>query len=613
MTSGSTSRTVQRVLYPTDPDSCGLALRDRVGEVSWDRTAVHLRRHSAVSLASYFAAFPAAIWMRIAGTRHVTVSGVVDGVVELRVSVRSLAGVRSRTIDVSNETFAVDVSIGDGDQWVWVALKTGAGDATVRNVSWDLDDAQLGSAAVCVTTHDRPDDCVRLLEAIAADADCSFIRHVVVVDQGSRRLRDSPGFERAKNGLDGRLRLIEQSNLGGSGGFSRGLLESVRAGVDYAVLVDDDVRLDPESIRRMISLATRARRPLIVGAHMLDLLRPTRLHTWGERVDVRGFEWAPVLPHAHDLDLAHADVTAIPSDVAVGFNGWWLCLIPTVVVRELGAAMPFFIKWDDTEFSLRAAATGVETVTLPGAAVWHLPWTGKDDGLDWQAYFQLRNRIVTALLHARGAGVLRATLALDVNHVLCMQYGSAAARRLALSDVLRGPRHLDDTLVGRISDVRELMARAGQVVVADDALPSPHDAVRPVRPQGAPAVLMRLLRVVVHQCRWKATDRSLPSVDLHLAREDGKWWSLGLVNSATVESATGQGAFIAQRDSRRGVTLLRDAVSLRLRLWREWRALSRAYREAAPGLTSVDSWAARFEAGSASLGKPSVEGCVGRG
>ncbi len=77
-----------------------------------------------------------------------------------------------------------------------------------------------------------------------------------------------------------------------------------------------------------------------------------------------------------------------------------MCLIPTAVIREIGLSLPMFIKWDDAEFGLRAGEAGYPTVTLPGVAVWHVPWTEKDDTLDWQAYFHERNRLISALLHS---------------------------------------------------------------------------------------------------------------------------------------------------------------------------------------------------------------------
>ena len=39
---------------------------------------------------------------------------------------------------------------------------------------------------------------------------------------------------------------------------------------------------------------------------------------------------------------------------------------------------------------------------MPGTAIWHMAWSDKDDAIDWQAYFHLRNRLVVAALHWDG-------------------------------------------------------------------------------------------------------------------------------------------------------------------------------------------------------------------
>ena len=38
-------------------------------------------------------------------------------------------------------------------------------------------------------------------------------------------------------------------------------------------------------------------------------------------------------------------------------------------------------------------------MSFPGAGVWHVSWTDKDDSIGWQAYYHERNRLITALLH----------------------------------------------------------------------------------------------------------------------------------------------------------------------------------------------------------------------
>ena len=76
---------------------------------------------------------------------------------------------------------------------------------------------------------------------------------------------------------------------------------------------------------------------------------------------------------------------------------------------------------------------------MPGVAVWHVPWTDKNDALDWQAYFHQRNRFVAALLHSpypHGGRMLRESFNHQVKHLFSMQYSTAELRHLALEDVL---------------------------------------------------------------------------------------------------------------------------------------------------------------------------------
>ncbi len=67
-------------------------------------------------------------------------------------------------------------------------------------------------------------------------------RHrVILPDQGTKKVRDEPGFEAAAAALGDRLRIIDQPNLGGSGGYAR---------VMYEALGHAGVRADPVHGRR---------------------------------------------------------------------------------------------------------------------------------------------------------------------------------------------------------------------------------------------------------------------------------------------------------------------------------------------------------------------------
>jgi galactofuranosylgalactofuranosylrhamnosyl-N-acetylglucosaminyl-diphospho-decaprenol beta-1,5/1,6-galactofuranosyltransferase len=330
---------------------------------------------------------------------------------------------------------------------------------------------------------------------------------------------------------------------------------------------------------------------------MLHLDEPTRLHSYGERVDRRRFWWTPVVPSLSGVDLAACELESTPALSGcydVDFNGWWMCLVPVSTIRRVGAALPVFIKWDDAEFGLRAGSAGTPTVTLPGAAVWHMPWTGKDDGLDWQAYHHVRNRLLAALLHSdrpRGGSLLPITFAQDVNHVLCLQYGSAAVRQLAVRDVLTGPSSLGDPGRSDPALAHAELARFGQVLQTDALPEGTADAAQ--APRSPFALARRALAVAVNQMRRPSRGRD-DQVDVVVTRAQGKWWSLGLVDSAVFRSATGRGGFVLRRGRRLGARLLVDAFVLRARLWWSWPRLARAYRRDLDALSGLEAWRRRL-------------------
>ena len=88
-----------------------------------------------------------------------------------------------------------------------------------------------GRASIGITTMNKPDYCVRTLDALASDETVGdVLDRVYVVDQGTRLVRDREEFPALAERLGDRLEVIEQANLGGSGGFARSMLETVAAG-----------------------------------------------------------------------------------------------------------------------------------------------------------------------------------------------------------------------------------------------------------------------------------------------------------------------------------------------------------------------------------------------
>jgi galactofuranosylgalactofuranosylrhamnosyl-N-acetylglucosaminyl-diphospho-decaprenol beta-1,5/1,6-galactofuranosyltransferase len=290
----------------------------------------------------------------------------------------------------------------------------------------------------------------------------------------------------------------------------------------------------------------------------------------------------------------------------VDFNGWFMCLIPTEVLREIGLSLPIFIKWDDSEYGVRAAAHGFPTVTLPGAAVWHVPWTDKNDALDWQSYFHQRNRTIAALLHSpyeHGGRVIRESFNHQIKHLFALQYSTAELRHLALEDVLDGPGRLHRDLLTKLPEVRELRKK-----YSDAQTSSNPDAFPPVRREKPPkrgsdptlpkGKLGQLVAAATSAVRQTLPSRKLAAdhPEAQLAAMDAKWWMIAQFDSVVVSMPDGTSASWYQRDKDEFANLLRRTVEIHQRLYREWPTLAKQYRDALPAIVSPEEWAGTFAA-----------------
>lgn len=568
------------------------------------------------SFATYLNAFPASYWRRFTPVREVTLRVSTSGpgtLVVYRSSARgATARVTSRRLDgdTSHDVLLPLTGFVDGG-WYWFDLVAGSDTLVLEAAQWcvparsDAGHVPSRGVTVGITTFNRPDSCAALLLQLGSAPELDeLLDEVVVVDQGTRLVSDDPTFGTARAALGDRLRVLHQANLGGSGGFSRAMIETLdRDRSEHVLLLDDDVVAEPEGIARAVAFSRHATRPTVVGGHMFSMHERSVLHAFSEVVRPWQFRWAPAAPSVHDHDLGRWNLRSTPwmhRRIHADYAGWWMCLIPTTVLRDIGLSMPFFIKWDDAEFGLRAGAAGYPTVSLPGAAVWHVPWTDKDDSVDWQAYFHARNRLVAALLHSRyerGGRLVRESLAISVKHLLAMQYSAAALRLKAVEDVLAGPGDLHASLPARLGEVRALRAVHVDAQVspdADDFVP-----VRPGRPRrreadtGRPVSRLATVRAaasgILHQSRQvpsSATDRP----ERELASVDAGWWTLATLDSALVATADGTGLAWMRRDRSVAATGFADAVRAHRELLLRWRELSAEYRDAAPSLAGEVSW-----------------------
>ncbi|WGY03466.1 glycosyltransferase [Nocardioides sp. QY071] len=587
------------------------------------RTAVLVPSGEKVSFGTYFNAFPASYWRRWSIVDAVTLTVTVRGSGATVIVNKSMANGRQQKVDSGvteaegPTTLTFELPLGpfiDGG-WYWYDVVAGHGDVTVESAEWHaavpadrLRHQGHGTVDLAITTMNRPDFCAKLLGQLGTAELLPYLDTVFVMEQGTQLVRDSEFFPAAEARLEGRLKVIQQGNLGGSGGYARGQLESVRKGTaTYAMMMDDDVVCEPEGIIRAVTFGDLAKRPTIVGGHMFSLYAKSRLHSFGEIVQPYRFWWMSPRDGFQDWDFGARNLRSarwLHKRQDVDFNGWFMCMIPRQVLEDIGLSLPLFIKWDDSEYGLRAKAAGVPTVTFPGAAVWHVPWTDKNDALDWQAYFHQRNRFVAALLHSgypRGGRLLQESFAFDLAHLVSMQYSTVELRIQALEDVLAGPQGLHGMLGTRLGEVN-----AARLQFSDAQLHADPDDFPPVRREKPPRkgkdlsdVPGRLSKVItaglapIRQLKKpRELSREFPEVEIRAM--DAKWYRIAGFDSAVVSMNDGTSAALYQRDRERYKALVRRTVQLHNRFRRDWDEIAEQYRSALGDITSPDTWEKTF-------------------
>ncbi|MEQ3551191.1 glycosyltransferase [Pseudonocardia nematodicida] len=498
-------------------------------------------------------------------------------------------------------TGAIDRFLDGGGMWLEFATDTG--ELTVSDVEWSVVVPRPPRpTSITICTFNRVSDCLNTLQALLDDpVALDRVELVRVVDQGSDPLESRDRFATITEAFGDRLAYVRQPNLGGAGGFTRGLYEATAgdpADDHDVLLMDDDVLLDPEIVVRLTGFAACTERPTIVGGQMLNLLHPGHVHITAEYAEPERLRVGKPVPGALEEGyLLGRDERQLPMvqerRVDTEYNGWWSCLIPAPIVRAIGYPLPLFFQWDDVEFGYRAREHGFPTVSLPGAGVWHADFGWKDWD-EWHRYFNQRNGLITAALRT---GFDRRTVTTTVvellaQYLVAMQYGLAATLLTAVEDFLRGPEILDDGSAAAAAEIRRIRAAYPETtpVPIAELGPDPRESVVHLSGGEPSRMLLTWLKRAVMQASGRVPFRSgmVPAGEAH-------WWHVALFERAIVTDMAETGVRIRTRDRERLRELSKRGVRTVRRLYAEGPGAARAWKAAEPRLTARDTWARLYD------------------
>ncbi len=252
--------------------------------------------------------------------------------------------------------------------------------------------------------------------------------HLAVVDNGQ-----SAGITASDH-----VTPIANENLGGSGGFARGLLEAQRRGASHCLFMDDDASVHMEAIERTWMFLAHATDPATAVAGAVSNAQ----HRWQLWENGALFDKL-CQPQHMGLDLRDfGQVMALEFESSATrphnfYGGWWYFAFPLSEVRHM--PFPYFVRGDDVSFSL---VHDFNIVTLNGVISYQdEDFSAKETPLT--VYLDLRSHLSHHLalpsMEIGRKGVAKIMLRFYLRALLACHYDTLEATGLALEDTLAGP------------------------------------------------------------------------------------------------------------------------------------------------------------------------------
>lgn len=312
---------------------------------------------------------------------------------------------------------------------------TALGDATVTGATWETTQAprRVPALSLAITTFKREAavaQSVARFEEFARSSAIGEHLHLIVVDNGN-----SAGLQASDV-----VTPIINRNLGGSGGFARGLHEARLRGATHCLFMDDDAFIHMLALERtwwFLSYAKDLDVAVAGGLTRAD----ARWQIWenGALFDRHCF------PQWHGTDLRHFDSVLVmehgSSKAKPGnfYGGWWFFAFAIDSVRNW--PFPFFVRGDDISFSI---ANKLNVTTLPGVVCFQDADFADKESL-MTLYLDLRSHmvhhIVLPYLERGRTEVLKIMAWFFLRSLMQCHYESLEALNIAAEDVLSGPQY----------------------------------------------------------------------------------------------------------------------------------------------------------------------------
>jgi galactofuranosylgalactofuranosylrhamnosyl-N-acetylglucosaminyl-diphospho-decaprenol beta-1,5/1,6-galactofuranosyltransferase len=400
---------VGRIKFPKSMETAALYIQGDEAVFSnrqRENQGIVLQQGEHISSSSYFNSFYEGYYTKYTKLSSIAYRLKLEGSFKVCVY-REKTGDREKISEASFENCQASVSVqlspiallqGDNAGRLYIELHC-LSDRGIFHEGWIITDEEKAtevSLGIVICTFKKEEYVKNTLAMILQDEqlqDKDF--KVFVVDNG--QTLDRADFSHP------RLQLIPNKNAGGSGGFTRGLMEALAdQSRSHFLVMDDDIEFESESLFRLFSVHEYAKASFVVVGGLISLNQKHILHeagaTYNESPIVRGRPGTlTALNHRMDLRTAES-LNQLVVEEDADYGGFWFCSFSREIIESIKLPLPLFIKLDDVEFCMRAKRSlNIPIVTFPSLAVWHIPASDKD--FNWETYYYFRNDFITYAIH----------------------------------------------------------------------------------------------------------------------------------------------------------------------------------------------------------------------
>lgn len=181
-------------------------------------------------------------------------------------------------------------------------------------------------------------------------------------------------------------------NLGYAGGNNTGVRAAMDCGAAYILLLNNDVVVAPDCVRRLVTVAQANRHIGMATPKVFHYHRPDEVYWDGGTID-----W-------HSGDVRHAS-SALPVEAGVARSEWLngcSLLVRVAAIHDIGLLDErYFLYFEDADWSVRAVRQGWTNAVVREARAWHKVHasTGGFDNPVMRFYFY-RNRYLFSTRHS---------------------------------------------------------------------------------------------------------------------------------------------------------------------------------------------------------------------